>query len=105
MVDTIGGCHHFALATITRLGRQLARNEEHDTGEMECHLRQMLVVLLDKGNVTMLVACTPTFAQPEVERDLDKEEPGRALVSQTIDCIFIFLKTGLSSKSTERWPG
>ena len=70
-VDTLGGWHPVALAAITRLGRQLARNVGKE--EVDCirHLRQRLAVLLVRDNVALLCARIPTFPDPEVDGDAD----------------------------------
>ena len=70
-VDTLGAWHPVALAAITRLGRQLARNVGKE--EVDCirHLRQRLAVLLVRDNVALLCARIPTFPDPEVDGDAD----------------------------------
>ena len=70
-VDTLGGWHSIALKTITRLGRQLARNIGKEDEESVRHLRQRLAVLLVRDNVALLCARTPTFPDPEVDGDND----------------------------------
>ena len=70
-VDTLGGWHPIALKTITRLGRQLARNIGKEDVECVRHLRQRLAVLLVRDNVALLCARTPTFPAPEVDGDDD----------------------------------
>ena len=69
--DTLGGWHPVALASITRLGRQLARNVGKEDEECIRHLRQRLAVLLVRDNVALLCARTPTFPDPEVDGDAD----------------------------------
>ena len=70
-VDTLGGWHPTALETITRLGRQLARNVGKEDQEVVRHLRQRLAVLLVRDNVALLGARTPTYPPPDVDGDLD----------------------------------
>ena len=70
-VDTLGGWHPVALAAITRLGRQLARNVGKEDDDCIRHLRQRLAVLLVRDNVALLCARTPTFPSPEVDGDAD----------------------------------
>ena len=74
-VDTFGRWHPKALEVITTLGRQLARNVGREGGEAVRHLRQRLGVMLVRDSVAMLCARTPTFAPPEVDGDLDRDEP------------------------------
>ena len=61
-VDTFGGWHKVGLKTITRLGRQLARNLGKDEDEVVRHLRQRLGVLIVRDNVAMTTSRHPTFA-------------------------------------------
>ena len=70
-VDTFGGWHKVGLKTITRLGRQLARNLEKDEDEVVRHLRQRLGVLIVRDNAAMMASRHPTFAPPEVDGDPD----------------------------------
>ena len=70
-VDTLGGWHSTALETITRLGRQLARNIGKEDEECVRHLRQRLAILLVRDNVALLCARTPTFPEAEVDGDDD----------------------------------
>ena len=60
-VDTFGGWHKVGLKTITRLGRQLARNLEKDEDEVVRHLRQRLGVLIVRDNAAMMASRHPTF--------------------------------------------
>ena len=71
VVDTFGGWHKVGLKTITRLGRQLARNLGKDEEEVVCHLRQRLGVLIARDNAAMMASRHPTFAPPEVDGDPD----------------------------------
>ena len=66
-VDTLGGWHPTALSSITKLGRQLARNVGREDQEVVRHLRQRLAVLLVRDNVAMICARTPTFSTPETD--------------------------------------
>ena len=50
------------LKTITRLGRQLARNLGKDEDEVVRHLRQRLGVLIARDNAAMMASRHPTFA-------------------------------------------
>ena len=59
------------LKTITRLGRQLARNLGKDEDEVVRHLRQRLGVLIVRDNAAMMASRHPTFAPPEVDGDPD----------------------------------
>ena len=68
-VDSFGGWHKVSLKTITRLGRQLARNLGKDEDEVVCHLRQRLGVLIVRDN-TAMVASQPS-PPPEVDGDPD----------------------------------
>ena len=70
-VDTLGGWHPVALAAITRLGRQLARNVGKEDEDCIRHLRQRLAVLLVRDNVALLCARTPTFPDPEVDGEAE----------------------------------
>ena len=70
-VDTFGGWHKVGLKTITRLGRQLARNLGKDEDEVVRHLRQRLGVLIVRDNAAMMESRHPTFAPPEVDGDPD----------------------------------
>ena len=70
-VDTFGGWHKVGLKTITRLGRQLARNLGKDEDEVVRHLRQRLGVLIVRDNAAMMASRHPTFAPPEVDGDPD----------------------------------
>ena len=70
-VDTFGGWHKVGLKTITRLGRQLARNLGKDEDEVVRHLRQRLGVLIARDNAAMMASRHPTFAPPEVDGDPD----------------------------------
>ena len=67
-VDTFGGWHKVGLKTITRLGRQLARNLGKDEDEVVRHLRQRLIV---RDNAAMIANRHPTVAPPEVDGDPD----------------------------------
>ena len=66
-VDTFGGWHQVGLKTITRLGRQLARNLGKDEDEVVRHLRQRLGILIVWDNAAMMASRHPTFAPPEVD--------------------------------------
>ena len=68
-VDTLGGWHPSALATIKKLGGQLARNVGREDGEVVRHLRQRLSVLLVRDNLAMLCARTPSYPSPDVDGD------------------------------------
>ena len=57
------------MKTITRLGRQLARNLGKDMDEVGRHLRQRLGVLIVRDNAAMMASRHPTFAPPEVDGD------------------------------------
>ena len=70
-VDSFGGWHKVGLKTITRLGRQLARNLGKDEDEVVRHLRQRLGVLIVRDNAAMMASRHPTFAPPEVDGDPD----------------------------------
>ena len=59
------------LATITKLGRQLARNLGKDEDEMVRHLRQRLGVLIARDNAMMMSSRHPTFAPADVDGDQD----------------------------------
>ena len=59
------------LATITKLGRQLARNLGKDEDEVVRHLRQRLGVLIARDNATMILSRHPTFAPADVDGDQD----------------------------------
>ena len=50
------------LKSITRLGRQLARNLGKDEDEVVRHLRQGLGVLIVRDNAAMMANQYPTFA-------------------------------------------
>ena len=52
-VDTFGGWHKLGLATIIKLGRQLARNLGKDEDEVGRHLRQRLGVLIIRDNAML----------------------------------------------------
>ena len=54
-VDTFGGWHKVGLKTITRLGRQLARNLGKDEDEVVRHLRQRLGVLIVRHNAVFKI--------------------------------------------------
>ena len=66
-----GGWHKVGLATIIKLGRQLARNLGKDEDEVVRHLRQRLGVLIVRDNATMMASRHPTFAPPDVDGDED----------------------------------
>ena len=59
------------LKTITRLGRQLARNLGKDEDEVVRHLCQRLGVLIVRDNAAMMASPHPTFAPAEVDGDPD----------------------------------
>ena len=65
-VNTFGGWNKVGLATIIKLGRQLARNLEKDEDEVVRHLRQRPGV---RNNATMMASRNPTFAPPEIDGD------------------------------------
>ena len=68
-VDTFGGWHKVGLATITKLGKQLARNLGKEEDEVVRHLRQRLGVLIVRDNAMMMASRHPTFAPPDVDGD------------------------------------
>ena len=70
-VDTFGGWHKVGLATIIKLGRQLARNLGKDEDEVVRHLRQRLGVLIVRDNAMMMASRHPTFAPPDIDGDED----------------------------------
>ena len=70
-VDTMGGWHPTALETITRLGRQLARNVGRDDQEVVRHFNQRLAVLMVRDNVAMICARTSSYPPPKTDRDAD----------------------------------
>ena len=61
-VDSFGGWHKVGLKTITRLGRQLARNLGKDEDEVVRHLHQRLGVLIVRNNAAMMANRHLTFA-------------------------------------------
>ena len=68
-VDTFGGWHKVGLATIIKLGKQLARNLGKEEDEVVRHLRQRLGVLIVRDNAMMMASRHPTFAPPDVDGD------------------------------------
>ena len=70
-VDTFGGWHPSALATLKKLGRQLARNVGREDAEVVRHLSQRLSILLVRDNVALLCARTPSFPSPDIDGDVD----------------------------------
>ena len=69
-VDTLGGYHKEGLATLTKLGRQLARGVGKEEAGVVWHLRQRVGVLLIRDNVAMLSSRTPTYPSAEVDGDI-----------------------------------
>ena len=65
-VDTLGGWHPTALETITRLGRQLARNIGKEDTECVRHLRQRLAILLVRDNAMQLQCGSPLCQDPHL---------------------------------------
>ena len=59
------------LKTITRLGRQLARNLGKDEDEVVRHLCQRLGVVIVRDNAAMMASRHSTFALSEVDGDPD----------------------------------
>ena len=59
------------LATIIKLGKQLARNLGKDEDEVVRHMRQRLGVLIVRDNAMMMASRHPTFAPPDVDGDDD----------------------------------
>ena len=57
-VDISGGWHPSALATIKKLGCQLARNVGREDTEVARHLRQRISILLERDNVVMQIVGT-----------------------------------------------
>ena len=55
-VDSFGGWHKVGLKTITRLGRQLARNLVKDEDEGGSHIRRRLGVLIVRDNAAMMAS-------------------------------------------------
>jgi hypothetical protein len=66
-VDSFGGWHEVALATLTKLGRQLARVVGKPEEEQVRHTRQRLAVLLVRDNMAMLLSRSPAPPLPEVD--------------------------------------
>ena len=66
-VNTLGGWPPSALATIRKLGCQLARNVGREYSEVVRYLRQRLSVLLMRDNMAMMCARTPTCPTSEVD--------------------------------------
>ena len=62
---SFGGWHKVGPATITKLGRQLARNLGKDENEVVRHLCQRLGVLIVRDNAAMMASRHPTFAPPQ----------------------------------------
>ena len=71
VVDTFRGWHPSALATLKKLGHQLARNVGREDVKVVRHLRQRLSILLVRDNVALLCARTPTYPSPDVDKDSD----------------------------------
>ena len=60
-VDNLGGWQPFALVTIKKLGRQLARKAGREDEKVVRPLRQRLSVRLVRDNVAMLCSRTLTY--------------------------------------------
>ena len=71
-VDVMGGWHKVALATLTRLGRQVARTVGKEEADAVRQLRQRLSVLLMRDNMAMLSSRAPTYPTAEVDGDDDE---------------------------------
>ena len=74
-VETWGGWHPQALATIKMLSRQLARQVGRDEGEVQRHTLQRLGILLQRGNVALLTSRVPEHPHPVVDGDMDDDDP------------------------------
>jgi len=70
-VDTFGGWHREGLATLTKLGRQLARAVGKAEEEVVKHLWQRLAVLLVRDIVAMLSSRAPAFPPSKVDGEAD----------------------------------
>ena len=68
---TFGGWHGAALDTLSKLGRQVARQVGKEEEEMIRHLRQRLSVILTRDNVAMLGSRSPTVCHASIDRDQD----------------------------------
>ena len=66
-VDTFGGFHEEGLATLSKLGQQLARGVGKEEAEVVWHLRQRVGVLLIRDNVAMLTSRCPSQPSSEVD--------------------------------------
>ena len=66
-VDTLGGFHEEGLATLSKLGRQLARGLGKEEAEVVWHLQQRVGVLLIRDNVAMLTSRCPSHPSSEVD--------------------------------------
>ena len=71
-VDVYGGRHRQGLATLKKLGGQLARALGKPEGEVLAHLRQRVGVVLVRDNVAMLASRAPTFPPGEVDGSVDE---------------------------------
>ena len=67
IVDTFGGWNGAALDVLSKLGRQVGKEEE----EMVRHLRQRLSVILTRDNVAMLGSRAPTVCAASIDGDQD----------------------------------
>ena len=72
-VDVFGGWHKEGLATLTKLGGQLARALGKPEGEVVAHLKQRVGVVLVRDSVAMLTSRSPTFPPGEVDGSVDEE--------------------------------
>ena len=73
VVEALGGWHEQSAATLTKLGRQLARQTGRLEEEAVRQLRQRLSVKLMQWNAALILSRTPIFAEAEVDGDLDTE--------------------------------
>ena len=71
-VDVFGGWHKEGLATLSKLGGQLARALGKPEGEVVAHLRQRVGVVLVRDSVAMLASRAPTFPPGEVDGSVDE---------------------------------
>ena len=69
IVDTFGGWHGAALDVLSKLGRQVGKEEE-----MARHLRQRLSVILTRDNVAMLGSRAPTVCDAYIDGDQDQDD-------------------------------
>ena len=70
-VDVLGGLHKTALATLTKLGRQVARTVGKEESDV---VRQWLSVLLMQDNMAMLCSRAPSYPMPDIDGDMDHED-------------------------------